>query len=187
MRISAQKELIRREIKLLLKAQSPEERSEQSRLIKQRLFETEWFLRAHHVMFYVSTNIEVETSLMIEAALKSRKVVSLPCIDSGEKSLFAAIINDRLRDLEKGPFGIWQPKKECCKPVSPAVIDIIVVPAIAYTERGCRLGRGEGYYDRFLEKFPPTTKKIGLAFSFQIRNELPMAPHDQAVDMVITP
>lgn len=86
--------------------------------------------------------------------------------------------------FEEGPFKIWEPKKEL--PVlTPNSISHCFVPLLAFDESGVRLGRGGGYYDRFLEKFKG--KKIGLAFSWQKHEgPLPKEIHDQKLDLVIT-
>ncbi|MDE6243728.1 MAG: 5-formyltetrahydrofolate cyclo-ligase, partial [Muribaculaceae bacterium] len=63
-------------------------------------------------------------------------------------------------------------------------MELIVVPAVAYDRRGNRLGRGKGYYDRLLA----TTKasKIGVAYEFQVVDDIPAESHDVPVDIVIT-
>lgn len=70
--------------------------------------------------------------------------------------------------------------------VAPAEIDVILVPGLAFTRRGERLGRGGGYYDRYLASLPVGTLKIGVCFDCQIVATLPMEPHDQTVDDVVT-
>jgi 5-formyltetrahydrofolate cyclo-ligase len=70
--------------------------------------------------------------------------------------------------------------------VSPAEIAAIIVPGLAFTKRGQRLGRGGGYYDRYLASLPATTMKIGVCFALQIVETLPIEHHDQKMDVVIT-
>lgn len=70
--------------------------------------------------------------------------------------------------------------------VPPAEISAIIVPGLAFTKHGQRLGRGGGYYDRYLASLPPATHKIGVCFSLQIVDSLPIEPHDQKMDLVIT-
>jgi 5-formyltetrahydrofolate cyclo-ligase len=64
-------------------------------------------------------------------------------------------------------------------------LDLILVPGLAFTSEGCRLGRGSGYYDRFLSKIPGTTFKVGVCFDFQFLAELPHEPHDVKMDVVV--
>lgn len=70
--------------------------------------------------------------------------------------------------------------------VAPAEITAIIVPGLAFTKGGQRLGRGGGYYDRYLASLPATTVKIGVCFALQIVDTLPIEHHDQKMDVVIT-
>ena len=70
--------------------------------------------------------------------------------------------------------------------VSPEEIGAIVVPGLAFTKTGHRLGRGGGYYDRYLASLPARTAKIGVCFALQIVATLPTEPHDQRMDVVVT-
>jgi 5-formyltetrahydrofolate cyclo-ligase len=93
-----------------------------------------------------------------------------------------------MADLTTSP---WHPKiREHARSEAPAVqpteIDVILVPGLAFTRRGQRLGRGGGYYDRYLASLPAETLKIGVCFGFQIFESLPTESHDQTVDGVVT-
>jgi 5-formyltetrahydrofolate cyclo-ligase len=68
----------------------------------------------------------------------------------------------------------------------PEQIDVLLVPGIAFDHQGNRLGRGKGYYDRFLRRLPATTLTIGVVFEAMIRPRIPHAAHDHPIKMVIT-
>jgi len=68
----------------------------------------------------------------------------------------------------------------------PAVIDVVVVPGVAFSVSGDRLGQGQGWYDRFLERLAPGAVAIGVAFAEQIAASLPTEDHDRRMDLVIT-
>ncbi|MEL6877452.1 MAG: 5-formyltetrahydrofolate cyclo-ligase [Pseudomonadota bacterium] len=85
-------------------------------------------------------------------------------------------------DLEIGPFGILQPTADAAE-VTP---DMLFVPLIGFTPAGDRLGQGGGHYDRWLSEHPGRLA-IGLAWDMQLCGELPVEPHDIALDAVITP
>ena len=70
--------------------------------------------------------------------------------------------------------------------IPPAEIEIMLVPGLAFTSHGERLGRGGGFYDRYLAQLPPATTRIGVCFGMQIVERLPTEPHDQRVDAVAT-
>jgi len=180
------KRKIRSQIKELLKSHSELEKSEKSAIIKDKLFNEEIFKKAKVVMFYVSLKDEVDTMPMIDEALKTGKRVCVPVILMGEKRLIAGEIKDRLADLESQHFGIYQPKKGKVREVPLDDIDLVVVPGIAFDKKNVRLGRGHGYYDRFLCGLNSRkTKAIGLAFRFQLVDNLPQHPHDIPVWKII--
>jgi 5-formyltetrahydrofolate cyclo-ligase len=67
-----------------------------------------------------------------------------------------------------------------------ASIDVVVVPGLAFTARGDRLGQGGGWYDRFLARIRPTTVTVGVGFREQLVGSLPIEPHDIVLDHVVT-
>ncbi len=180
------KHRIRKEISEKLKSHSELEKSVKSDIIKTKLLNGEEFRKAKLVMFYVSLKDEVDTLSMIDEALKTGKRVCVPVIFKEEKKLIAGEIKDRIEDLESQHFGIYQPKKGRVKEVPLEDIDLVVVPGIAFDKKNVRLGRGHGYYDRFLSSLPEKTKTIGLAFDFQVVKDLPKDPHDIPVWKTIT-
>ena len=70
--------------------------------------------------------------------------------------------------------------------VDPGAVDVILVPGLAFTRAGQRLGRGGGFYDRLLARLPAVTWKIGVCFEVQISDAVPSEPHDVTVDCVMT-
>jgi 5-formyltetrahydrofolate cyclo-ligase len=86
-----------------------------------------------------------------------------------------------LSELVPGRFGIREPAPGA----SLEVLDLIVVPGLAFTSDGIRLGRGAGFYDRFLSTVPKVTVKIGVCFDFQRISGIPEEPHDVKMDAVI--
>ena len=180
------KHKIRKEIKSKFKAYSSLEKSGKSAIIKSKLFNIEEFKKAKVVMFYVSLKDEVDTFIMIDEALKAGKRIAVPVILKEEKRLIAGEIHNRLEDLESQHFGIYQPRQDRVKEIPLDDIDLVVVPGVAFDRKNIRLGRGHGYYDRFLSGLPKKTKTIGLAFDFQVLEDLPQDPHDVPVSKIIT-
>lgn len=71
-------------------------------------------------------------------------------------------------------------------PFDPTLLDVVVVPGLAFTADGRRLGRGGGHYDRFLPRLGAGCLRVGVAYREQLVEWLPSAPHDAAVDTVVT-
>jgi len=178
------KERIRKEISETLNNQAGKEAVRKSAFIKKKLFSLPEFKKAKLVMFYASKQNEVDTGEMIDEALRTGKRVALPrCV--GQKTFIAKEISNRHTDLEKGAYGIYEPRKKA-PDVDIKEIGLVVVPGVAFDIKNRRLGRGKGYYDRFLKKLPPGRTTIGLAFSFQMVKNLPKDSHDIPVSKVIT-
>lgn len=177
---------IREEILDLLKKQGEESRQKKSFQIKEKLFSQTLFLQANTVMFYIAKREEVDTSAMIEDALKLGKKVVVPMILVKEKKIIPSQLINPKKELEKGPYGIYQPKNQFMRKVLLKTIDLVVVPGVAFDRKGNRLGRGGGYFDRFLSKFKKCDVPVfGLAFKFQILNKLPVLSHDIPVNKLI--
>jgi 5-formyltetrahydrofolate cyclo-ligase len=185
-KIIAYKKKARKEILSKLRSQSRTDILKKSSIIKERLFGLEEFRKARCVIAYVSMAEEVDTHQIIDESIRMGKMVGVPVLVKGERDLIISQITDRIRQLEIGPYGINQPKKDEIKPISPESMDLILVPALVYDKGGNRLGRGKGYYDRFLEKVPEHALTVGLCFDFQIAESVPTVPHDIPVRTLLT-
>jgi len=180
------KHKIRHHIRQKINSYSELEKSKKSAIIESRLFNEEEFKKAKLVMFYVSLKDEVNTLSMIDEAISAGKRVCVPVILKEDKRLIAGEILDRRNDLECQHFGIYQPKLGHVREVPLQNIDLVIVPGVAFDKNNVRLGRGHGYYDRFLSGIPNRTKTIGLAFDFQVVENLPKDSHDIPVWKTIT-
>ena len=91
-----------------------------------------------------------------------------------------------LHELAPGAFGVREPAARMENASDPGMLDLILVPGVAFTRDGERLGRGGGFYDRLLASLPAHTCKIGVCFDSQLLHELPVETHDQRVDFLAT-
>lgn len=138
------------------------------------------FSVANTIFAYLSEKHEPDTINIINKAIEKGKTVALPvCYNEGRME---ARIIQSLLDLIPGKFGIPVPE-ESAPLLRPEDIDIIIVPAITFNRQGYRLGRGGGYYDRFLGKSPAFS--IGLGRERLLR-DIPLQPHDLPVSCLIT-
>jgi len=180
------KESIRKKILSLRNSQSPFQAITKSHRIKERLFISPEFIKAKTIMFYVSTKDEVKTESMIKYALELGKKVVVPISDLKKKTLHLSEIKDFDNELEPGAFNILEPKKDFLRPVSPEQVDLVIVPGVAFDENGDRIGYGMGFYDRFLSSLKRCIPVIGLAYDFQIVDEIPVDDKDVTVNIVVT-
>ncbi|MBQ8285168.1 MAG: 5-formyltetrahydrofolate cyclo-ligase [Thermoguttaceae bacterium] len=93
----------------------------------------------------------------------------------------------RLTSLTSGAFGIWEPVPDASRLVAPDAFDVVLVPGLAFDLDGGRLGRGAGFYDRFLATLPPKTRLVGVALDEQIVDKAPRDAFDLPVDALATP
>ena len=169
-----------------LAAQDPVERAARSLRIADRLFADEAFQRARTVCFYASLPAEADTSGMIDRALSDGKRVLVPRADLPGRRLDWFRIRDRAKDLEPGTMGIPEPVGALVRRARPGEAECVLVPGLGFDRRNNRLGRGAGFYDRFLAGLGPGAMKIGIGFSFQVVDALPVEDHDVRLDAVLT-
>lgn len=81
---------------------------------------------------------------------------------------------------------VSEPSPSAPPPADPATVDVVLVPGVAFTAGGLRLGQGGGWYDRFLARLRDDSVAIGVCFEPQLVDELPTAEHDAVLDLVVT-
>lgn len=181
------KSILRERILTLLRNQKEEERSIKSLVIKDKLFQMDEFQKAGTILFYASFDGEVETFAMMRETQKLGKTIGLPGTTKGKKKIIPTAVRSLDADLEKGPYGIKQPRLDQAQTLDKDHLDMVIVPGVAFDKHNNRLGRGGGYYDRFLESLSSETITVGLAFDFQIVDSLPaQEKHDVPVSYVLT-
>lgn len=175
------KRKLRNKILLRLQNQKEEDRNRKSKTIKEKLLRTLVFKKAKTVMFYIAFDGEVKTQDMIKEARILGKIIAVP-VCRKERKILPCILKDKAK-LVRGVYGISEPAIK--EPLKVEDIDLVVVPGVAFDKQGRRLGRGKGYYDRFLKKLSPHTTSIGLAFDFQILPTIPATKRDVGVQRII--
>ena len=172
-----EKKELRAQIKALKKQHSKEQLMEQSEKILAKLEQHPDFVKSHKIMLYSALPDEVQTQAFLEKWHLKKQII-LPTVvgddiipvDFGKDTTFAG-----------GDFNILEPQNEPYK----GEFDLIVVPGVAFDRKGNRIGRGKGYYDRFLCRHL-NVKRIGICFDFQLVDEVPAEPFDIRMDEVIT-
>ncbi len=168
---SGQKPMIRLRALELLRAMTPTGRAERSARIATHLA-----LAAGRLFGFAPLRTEPDW-----LAAGWGDEIALPRIE-GERLVFC--LAPRRESLVTGPFGTREPGAEAAE-VFPEAGDTILVPGLAFDGRGGRLGRGGGFYDRFLAR-AAGVRRVGVCFADQIIDEVPMEPHDARVDALVT-
>lgn len=180
------KKNIRDEILKKRKELSLDRINSKSQNIFHQLSTLDIYKKAKIVMVYIDFRNEVKTHFIIEDLLKSNKNVIIPISVPETKEMILSQLLNPKEELIKGTYGILEPKEEYIRKVDPAILDLIIMPGVAFDKRGYRVGYGGGYYDRFLDKLSKATPSIALSFDLQIVDKVPNDCFDYPVDTIIT-
>ena len=171
--MSTQKAVLRKELLSLRKTLSPAE------LTREQLNTYKEFREAKTVFCYVSYNGEVDTLNLLSDIARIKNLVVPYCIDD-DGNMIAVKIHS-IEDLVKGMYGILEPKNPI--PFPKEEIDFVIVPGVAFSKDGYRLGYGKGYYDRFLSGISPY--KLGVCKKELFLEKLPHNEYDIKMDDVL--
>ena len=182
--MNVEKTNIRREIRALVAQMTEADKLSQSLCICEQVKAMGEWQSADDVLLYAALPDEVSLSALIIDALASGKRVWLPVVDGDD--LRIRQYKEGMTEVSAG-FHIEEPTADAPEllPSDYSQISLAIIPGRAFTPDGTRLGRGKGYYDRFLAHYIGTT--IGVAFSCQICNTLPIDPWDRPLNKVIVP
>lgn len=183
MTVEERKKLIRREARRRLQGMTAGEIREKSSLIIMQALNLPVLAGTRIVGAYASMPGEVATEDLLAGLLARGKRLVLPVIKSETVSMEFREVTEPT-EMTAGVFGILEPRAGDLS--SPRSIDLIFVPGLAFDRRGGRLGRGKGYYDRYLKTLRPEALKVGLAFSEQLIAEVPCNEDDVNMDLLIT-
>lgn len=151
--------------------------------IRQHLVRLEPLRDALSVFVYVSVRNEPDTRNLINDLLAIGKHVCVPRLDDASR-MHAHLIHNLDDLIASGGDQFHIPVPPADAPIEPCP-DITIVPGLAFTQTGQRLGMGGGHYDRYLADHPDTFP-IGLCYDWQILDELPSEPHDHPMQMLVT-
>lgn len=175
-----EKQELRRQIRAAKKAVPFCEKLTRSASIMQQVETSPQFVQANTVLLYWSMDDEVQTHDFVNRWYKD-KTLLLPCVDGDELRLRRYTGPECMTAGEQ--FGIGEPTGPEFSDTDS--IDIIIVPGVAFDLQGNRLGRGRGFYDRLL-KTTPNAIKIGVAFDFQVVDQVPTEPLDVPMNLIIS-
>jgi 5-formyltetrahydrofolate cyclo-ligase len=179
------KRALRKEMLATLAAMSAETVAAKSHQACRRLADLEEFRSSSTVMIYLPMPRELDTAPLALAAWQDGKTVVAPRVFWGQRHMIPVLcqsLNDK--DLSPGRFGVREPLEG--EPWPLEEIDLVVAPALAFDRRGHRLGRGGGFYDRFLASPLLKAAACGLGFAEQVVEELPIADNDHRLDILVT-
>jgi 5-formyltetrahydrofolate cyclo-ligase len=150
------------------------------------------YTAAKTVLWYLDCRSELRTKHALPAALASNQRIIVPyCTvdDDGANKLGLWWLQD-MNEMVIGKWKILEPPRERWgepgKEIAPEEIDLVVVPGVGFSRAGGRMGNGQGYYDRLLERVRPDCVLVGLCYECQLFDDLIVGPHDVFMDKVVT-
>jgi len=190
------KRAMRSAVRKQLKSTAPERLSLQGRILEQRLLHFDRFLRAKSVCIFMSMPDEIPTNRILGNLLARNAKCFLPRMVGDDLKMLRVYQGEDLSALPRNAWGIAEPHDESTREtVFDALdLDLVLVPGLAFDATRRRLGKGRGFYDRFLTSYLAATEAAGkprpyllsLAFLEQMVPEVPIEAHDQVVDDVWT-
>ena len=181
--------MAKREMRVIMRAElgtmSDADRMAASILACDRIFDMPEFRSAATVMLYLPLPGELDCTRLIECALQAGKMVCVPHVNWKSRAMQPIrLMSLASESLIVDRHGLRIPK--LIEYTLSDAIDAVIVPGLAFDENGHRLGRGGGFYDRFLAQLPASFPTIGLAFGRQIVSRIPRETHDAAVRLIAT-
>jgi 5-formyltetrahydrofolate cyclo-ligase len=191
----AAKQALRRELLARRRALSAEEHARVSAAIVRTLTTLPGLDRARTLLLYAAQPDEVDLSALPAALAAARAehgapaapTFLLPRVAGAQLELAVAggDAHDLLGELRPGAFGLLEPPQG--SPIVAAeAVDLAIVPGVAFSPTGRRLGRGGGFYDRLLVRLRPDCLVVGVCAASSITSDVPQEPHDRPVDVVVT-
>jgi 5-formyltetrahydrofolate cyclo-ligase len=181
---SIQKSLIRKALRAKLDAMPPALRHQKSQVACSFLIASAEFAAARVVMLYLSTPTEVDTAPLALRCFREGKTVVVPKVSWDQRRMLPVEITTLATGMTTTGPGVREPIGG--KPIPTDMIDLVIVPGLGFTPTGYRIGRGMGFYDRFLAQGDFLGRSCGLAFDEQLVEELPILDHDMPLGMLVT-
>lgn len=171
------KKELRKSIKRLIADMSIEEKMIEAQYVFSHIENSDIFKNSKNIMLFASLPDEIPTHSTIEQWAKNKNIY-LPRVNGDDLE----IIKYYPGILHKGSYDIMEPEGN--DTVSPEILDLIIVPGVAFDRKGNRLGRGKGFYDRFLAQTHATT--VAVCFDCQLVDKIPTEPHDLPAQFIVT-
>lgn len=178
------KAVVRKHLRELLAAMSEADRHRKSLAACSLVAASPEFAAARVVMLFLSTPTEIDTAPLALKSWQAGKTVVVPKVSWDQRRMLPVEISSLHTAMATTGPGVREPVNG--QPIPVDFIDLVIVPGLGFTAKGYRVGRGMGFYDRFLAQPEFLGVSCGLAFEEQIVEELPVLDHDMPMSMLAT-
>ena len=180
--ISERKKGLRQKMLAMRRALSANETESRSSSLKENILSLLEYTTAKKIMAFLAMKGESNLDGFIRQALLDGKEVYIPvCLP--ERQMEAGRLID-MEHFEKGPLGLRN-LPAGYEVTSPESLDLVLIPGLAVSQEGIRLGMGAGYYDRYLARVP-FEKRVAALWDFQVIPDIPSEPFDQKIAKIVT-
>ena len=183
-RIAQEKHALRSELRQRLAGIDASRLADASRRACERLAVTEEFRRASAIMLFLPLRYEIDARALALRAWQDGKTVAVPLVGHLQRHMLPVIVRSLEEPMDADQYGVQTPRG--CEPFPIDMLDLVVVPGLGFDRQGRRIGRGGGFYDRFLAQQALRATTCGLAVAEQIVARIPAADHDVPLDMLAT-
>ncbi|EFI42497.1 MULTISPECIES: 5-formyltetrahydrofolate cyclo-ligase [Peptoniphilus] len=156
-----------------------------SEKIYENFINSDIYKKSNHIFIFVSYKKEVNTHKIIKKALKDEKNVYIPVIDRNTMTMNVSCLRD-FDSLKENYMGILEPTEKDLNFVDPKIIDLVIVPGLAFDKNGYRIGYGGGFYDKFFATIETKPIKLGIGYSMQFVDEVIHDDFDKALDYFLS-
>jgi 5-formyltetrahydrofolate cyclo-ligase len=191
--IAARKRAVRAQVRGRLAALDGLQIESRSQSLAGRLFATSWWSDGEWVFIYIPMGGEVDTRFIVARAYREKKQVAIPRIEGEDLAFY--VYGGRTENLIPNQFGILEPDPAWTV-IDPSVPTgkrlLVLTPGLAFDRQGRRLGRGKGFYDRFLHRLRAShpagrfSWAVGLSFAEQLVERVPVTDHDELLEGIVT-
>ncbi|KAJ1662374.1 hypothetical protein IW140_005936 [Coemansia sp. RSA 1813] len=183
--LNVAKRRLRKQIHERLGALSSEHISEESRKACRQVLAHPSFQHATHVSIYISMAKELQTKELLDHAFSAGKSVYVPRCDGELMDMVRLQGHDDLASLSRNKWGIPEPAMDR-DAVDPKIIEVVLVPGVAFDASGNRCGHGKGYYDRYLMR-ATNAFACAVCLDEQVVDAVPADDHDRKPNIVVSP
>lgn len=187
MSLANQKSELRKQVLTQREALSSDERAALSRIITERILAMPEYQNAKTVLGYMNFASEFVSELWVKQALADGKTLLLPRVNRTTNALELYRVDNLASQLQSGSWGILEPVPERCERLKELnAVEFALLPGVAFTRQGARLGYGGGFYDKLLAHIAPRPVLVAAAYALQVVQEIPQESTDIRVDWVVT-
>lgn len=180
---------LRREMRARRRALTPQQQRQAGKRLAKQISRQLWFIKAHHVALYLPNDGEIDTTPLIELCRTRHKTLYLPVLHPIRHNRLWFTPYTSTTRMQYNRYRILEPVLQA-KPLRPAVaLDLVLLPLVAFSANGGRMGMGGGYYDRTFafrleNKGMSGPKLVGLAHELQKVDQLPIETWDVPLDAI---